>query len=193
MVKKRVQKLKKRRNNAAGMAKTKHEALSQNSGGVSGPVAPEHVRRKVARQSKFMSHIIDSHKLSLSAKTSKLKKKQKRKPILAALADLSSLSGALHDAAHSDVVSAGKRAVPKGLGIGGCKKRTIICDKESERLQQVLAHPQFKLNPIAAVTAHLTATLPPVPPMPRLKPSQTAGSKRRQKQLKERPNMMQMD
>jgi hypothetical protein len=37
------------------MAKTKHESLSQNSGGVSGPVAPEHVRRKVARQSKFMS------------------------------------------------------------------------------------------------------------------------------------------
>ena len=35
--------------------------------------------------------------------------------------------------------------------------------KESERLQAVLENPQFRADPIAAVTKHLQATLPPAP------------------------------
>ena len=35
--------------------------------------------------------------------------------------------------------------------------------KESGRLQAVLANPQFRADPVAAITKHLEATLPPVP------------------------------
>ena len=52
--------------------------------------------------------------------------KGKRKPVSAALADLSSLSGALRDAASSDAAKAELKAKPKGLGVGGCKQRTRI-------------------------------------------------------------------
>lgn len=38
--------------------------------------------------------------------------------------------------------------------------------QETERLQQVLSHPQFKEDPIAAITNHLMATMPAAGPPP---------------------------
>ena len=52
--------------------------------------------------------------------------KGKRKQLSGALADLSSLSGALLDAASSDAAKAEQKANPKGLGVGGAKKRMRI-------------------------------------------------------------------
>lgn len=46
---------------------------------------------------------------------------------------------------------------------------------------QVLAHPQFQADPIAAVASHLAATLPPAPPPP--KPAADPARRRQQKQL----------
>lgn len=40
---------------------------------------------------------------------------------------------------------------------------------ESARLQQVVQHPEFQNDPLAAITSHLSATLPPPPPAPRPK------------------------
>lgn len=59
-------------------------------------------------------------------------------------------------------------------GIGNCR------DRETARLQQVLVHPQFKADPVAAVTAHLAATLPPPPraPKPARKQEQQPGSRK---------------
>jgi hypothetical protein len=34
---------------------------------------------------------------------------------------------------------------------------------EGQRLQQVLEHPAFKADPLAAIAHHLQATLPPAP------------------------------
>ena len=39
--------------------------------------------------------------------------------------------------------------------------------QETDRLQQVLANPQFRADPFAAITSHLAATMPPVPAQPR--------------------------
>ena len=39
--------------------------------------------------------------------------------------------------------------------------------QETDRLQQVLANPQFRADPFAAIASHLAATMPPVPAQPR--------------------------
>lgn len=49
--------------------------------------------------------------------------KKKRKPLLAALGDLSSLSASLADAEAAQKVSPKSQ---RGLGVGGCKQRTRI-------------------------------------------------------------------
>lgn len=57
-------------------------------------------------------------------------------------------------------------------------------DKETTRLQHVLAHPQFKADPIAAVTAHLAATMPPAPSAPKSKQAKrTKGQRRMARQM----------
>ena len=55
-------------------------------------------------------------------------------------------------------------------------------NQESERMQQVLSHPQFQADPLAAIASHLEATLPPPPPP--LKPKMTAQQKKMQKKMK---------
>lgn len=51
---------------------------------------------------------------------------------------------------------------------------------------QVLAHPEFKKNPIAAVASHLDATLPPIrapeEPAAKKKTPNVPGSRRRKSQ-----------
>jgi hypothetical protein len=55
-------------------------------------------------------------------------------------------------------------------------------NEESERLQQVLQHPTFQADPLAAIASHLEATMPP-PPAP-LKPTMDAKQKKHQKMMK---------
>jgi len=48
----------------------------------------------------------------------------------------------------------------------------------------VLSHPQFKADPIAAVTAHLAATMPPAPSAPKSKQAKrTKGQRRMARQM----------
>lgn len=56
--------------------------------------------------------------------------------------------------------------------------RSACRDRETARLQQVLVHPQFQADPVAAVTAHLAATLPPPPPAPKPVRKQQPGSRK---------------
>ncbi len=51
--------------------------------------------------------------------------------------------------------------------------------QEAERLQRVLKHPLYKLDPIKAITSHLSQVLPPVPP---------AGTAQQPGQGKPKPN-----
>ena len=47
-----------------------------------------------------------------------------------------------------------------GAGVHSQRERQRIAAEESQRLQQVLQHPVFLKDPIAAVTNHLNNTLP---------------------------------
>jgi hypothetical protein len=49
-------------------------------------------------------------------------------------------------------------------------------NEESERLQQVLQHPTYQSDPLAAIASHLEATMPP-PPVPR-KPTMDAHQRK---------------
>ncbi|GAX73553.1 hypothetical protein CEUSTIGMA_g1004.t1 [Chlamydomonas eustigma] len=50
-----------------------------------------------------------------------------------------------------------------GQAVGTLRVRKMIMAQEKERVQQVVAHPMYQLDPITAITNHLTATLPPRP------------------------------
>ena len=99
----------------------------------------------------------------------------------------------------------------KGLGVGGTKKRVRIVEQETKRLQQVsrglfpsevpplilmcisratrnpllqvLAHPQYRADPIAAITTHLSSKLPmaPEPPKQKADPQRIKQQKARRK------------
>lgn len=55
-------------------------------------------------------------------------------------------------------------------------------EQETERLAKVLSHPQYQADPIAAITNHLSTTLPP----PRAPPRPAADPKQRRKEKKQR-------
>ncbi|KAK9815410.1 hypothetical protein WJX72_003228 [[Myrmecia] bisecta] len=144
-----------------------------------GPSPPVHIRKKVARRVRFFEKVAASN--PLGARGTIQKKQKRRRQPSAALADLSTLADSLGEAANKLTTKADKKQ--KGLGVGGCKARTRITADETARLQQVLAHPHFKANPIAAITNHLTAMLPPVPEpaKPKTPSAQELKEKRRQR------------
>ena len=51
---------------------------------------------------------------------------------------------------------------------------------------QVLAHPQFQADPIAAVTSHLQATLPPPEPVKAQRTNKNGSQNRRRRKDKAR-------
>lgn len=54
---------------------------------------------------------------------------------------------------------------------------------ETDRMQQVLAHPQYMANPLAAIKNHLEATLPAAAlPKPQQQNKLSKGQQRRNKQ-----------
>lgn len=52
---------------------------------------------------------------------------------------------------------------------------------ETKQLAAVLAHPQFKANPFAAIQQHLATTIPAPVPEPAVKAPAKAGSKKKKK------------
>jgi hypothetical protein len=105
---------------------------------------------------------------------------QKRKKPSVALTDLASLTASLAEtAAELDASSAGKRQL--GRSVGTQRGRERVAQVESGRLQQVLAHPQFQADPLAAVASHLAATLPPPPQQPSKQQLKDPAQLRREK------------
>lgn len=146
-----------------------------------GPQPPKHVKRKISKKVEFLERIAKS---SLTSKGGIQKKKahSKQKQI-----DLSSLSGNLeiiakkqspgfkvgakrirmnsgakHLKLESEPEASTSREArrPFGESVGTNAVRRIILEKETERLQQVVSHPVYKSDPIAAITNHLSRTIP---------------------------------
>ena len=107
------------------------------------------------------------------------KRRAKKRAPSAALASLSSLGVSLDEAAAGG--GGGQRQF--GRSLGTARARARVAEVEAPRLQQVLAHPQFQANPLAAVASHLAATLPPPPPPPaaRQAPKDAAAARREKK------------
>ena len=103
-------------------------------------------------------HSTASQKGIISGTASRKRKKRKEPSKV-----FSTFAASLAD--QLDLVSAdGKRNFKlPGKSINNLKAREKIAKDETKRMIQVLDHPQFQANPLAALTSHLTATLPPPP------------------------------
>lgn len=170
MVKKRVKatKVRKEAKEHAGSAQAQQ-----------GPSPPGHVKKKVTKKLHFLERVADSKQQALAARSVIRKKKHKSKAKQAkALPDLSSLAELLAEVDHKQQQQQQdpkqqqqpeqQSNTHKGRTeqITGSKARRIVTQTETARLQQVLAHPDFKANPLAAIKNHLAATLPEPAPQP---------------------------
>ena len=116
---------------------------------------PVHLRKRVIRKANFL----DKVRSSQTKKPSRVQKRNhKRRAVPPALADLSSLGAALEAAAGSHKVQAARQGSCQGKG--GSRKRLKVTVQETVRLQQVLKHPTYQQNPLAAIQEHLKASLP---------------------------------
>ena len=96
-----------------------------------------------------------------------MKRKGKRRGgVGAALSDFASLESTLGDIAGgeggaSPLGRLGRMRGAKGrkVRVMRGKQRTRLCASETGRMQAVLAHPEFRSNPIAAISNHIVAAL----------------------------------
>ena len=107
-----------------------------------------HQKRKVTKRAKFLEKI-------RVATANKMKKSGKKKGASAAFSDFATLESTLGDIARKGM-SPGKKDKVRVLR---AKARTKLAATESQRMQQVLAHPTFQENPIAAISNHIAASL----------------------------------
>lgn len=144
-----------------------------------GPAPPKHIQRKIVRKVKFLERVAAT---KLTANKGGVAKKKKKRQPSAALTDLASLTASLNEAAGSleAAASVGQRR-QFGTSVGTQRGRERVAEVETQRLQQVLAHPQFVANPLAAITSHLAATLPAAPTKAPAGPSKDAATLKRDK------------
>ena len=107
-----------------------------------------HQKRKVTKRAKFLEKI-------RVATANKMKKSGKKKGVSAAFSDFATLESTLGEIARKGM-SPGRKDKPVVLR---AKARTKLAATESRRMQQVLAHPTFQTNPIAAISNHIAASL----------------------------------
>jgi hypothetical protein len=112
-----------------------------------------HQKRKVTKRAKFLEKI-------RVATANKMKKSGKKKGVSAAFSDFATLESTLGEIARKGM-SPGRKDKPVVLR---AKARTKLAATESRRMQQVLAHPTFQTNPIAAISNHIAASLKAKPP-----------------------------
>uniref|UniRef100_A0A7S1X502 Ribosome biogenesis protein SLX9 n=1 Tax=Tetraselmis chuii TaxID=63592 RepID=A0A7S1X502_9CHLO len=152
-----------------------------------GPQASAKLQKKVERKTNFLARVATSAVVASGA-VKKKKSSGKRKAVSKALADFSSLDDVLKEINHpgKEGAEGGSKARKDGMGVGACKKRMKITRKENERMQMVMGHPQYKANPLSAITSHLQAVLPSqAPPKQSAKTgkpaNQNGSAKRKQK------------
>eukprot|EP00877_Chromochloris_zofingiensis_P009667 jgi/Chrzof1/4954/Cz15g06060.t1 len=150
---------------------------------IDGPAPPQHMQRKISRKVNFLEKVAASKKAVQQHKAG-VKKKRKVKP----LPDLKALAGSLDELLAQQQVQKPKQQQQQQKGLAcsvkRLKARALIAAKETARLHQVLEHPEFKANPIQAITNHLASTLPPPPAAPQQNRQQSKHKKKKQ-----RPNV----
>ncbi|XP_024359792.1 uncharacterized protein [Physcomitrium patens] len=149
------------------------DAASEWSSEAGGTSASERasVKRKMAKQIRFLNKLEETQRV-LSAQKKNFKKKRKSQKTGRALNDLSSLSEFLPSITASTTTTTSSKVLRS-------KAKQTIVTNETKQLAAVLSHPQFKANPFAAIQQHLTTTLPPPLPVPNVKVTAKAGSKKK--------------
>lgn len=118
----------------------------------------------------FLDKVAASSKAGVSKPAS-----NQRRRAGATLHNLASLSGVLDEVQKEVLTKAAAaqqqhrpaaKTKPMGQSVHSGRARAAIQATETARLQQVLQHPVFQSNPIAAITNHLKSTLPAPPAAP---------------------------
>lgn len=141
-----------------------------------GPAPAAHVQRKLAKKMQFMDKLAAANSSSRAGGSSGLgvqgaatkkrsaqKQKKKRRPI-AALEDLGSLQATLEEAAaaQAQASSLGAERKKNAASAQHSRGRALIAAQESARLMQVLSHPAYKADPLAAIAKHIAASVAPL-------------------------------
>ncbi|CAM6043114.1 unnamed protein product [Sphagnum compactum] len=147
------------------------------------------LKRKMAKQLRFLSKLQETQRV-LSA-TKKIAKKRRRSQTAAGktLNDLSSLAEFL-PSIYIPTAAAEAKPTTKILR---SKARQKIVVQETKQLAAVLAHPQFKSNPFAAIQQHLSNTLPSPPPPLQPNTKQMSNQKPGAKNKTRKKNAQSMD
>ena len=91
--------------------------------------------------------------------------------------DLSAIRAALEESTAQPDKKA-QQSSSSCQGRGGARKRTQVTAQETARLQQVLTHPAYQEDPLAALQQHLGDSLP-VAAVPEAAPKQKQPKGRR--------------
>eukprot|EP00884_Botryococcus_braunii_P022973 jgi/Botrbrau1/935/Bobra.0167s0046.1 len=157
-----------------------------------GMAIPTHLQRKVARKVKFLERVAASRPDALAPRNAIKKRRRRRKEGPGPLGSLGTLAASLAEAAKEHQSRVKQRL--KGLGVHGTKKRLRLVQKETERLHLVCGNQTYRNDPLAAISSHLEARLPPLPeasaPAPAVKKLTKAEKKKR---AVERRFMKQLD
>jgi hypothetical protein len=150
-----------------------------------GPAPPKHIKRKITKKVEFLERVAKSSQVSKKYGVQKTKKAPKQIDLsslsgnleiiaqkqLAGLKLLGKakrrvrISGAKHlkpksEPEEREASASDDSRRPFGESVGTNAVRRIILEKETSRLQQVVSHPVYKLDPIAAITNHLSRSVP---------------------------------
>lgn len=81
----------------------------------------------------------------------------------------------------------------RGSSVKSVKQRKYLTAESTARAVEVTAHPAFNANPLAAVMAHLEATLPAAPPVPKTADERAMDKARRRAKPKTAKQRQQRD
>ena len=118
--------------------------------------------------------------------------------------DLSALAGSLEDILgrqqqqqqergqqHQQLTGAARKGVGSSVKRAGARESLV--SSESARMAAVLAHPDYRADPLAAIARHLEATAPPPPPPPpQARGGRAARNKKKKKSKSGSDSMMMM-
>lgn len=167
-----------------------------------GPEPPGHVKKRLTKKLHFLERVADSKRQALAANAGIRKKSHKSKdkqqkplPDLHSLAELLAEVGQKQQQQAPNKGQLGAEQPNKQKGrteqINGTKARRTVTQVETTRMQQVLAHPEFQANPLAAIRNHLAATLPEAVPVKPQSKQQQQSRRPKQKKAKAQSTMMQ--
>jgi hypothetical protein len=159
-----------------GAARFKHKVESP-AEKRDGPLPPAHVQRKIARKVNFLDKVANSKAKVLAAKASiKKKVSKKNKP----LPSLNNLAESLSDILKQPNPNAASQSLQQRRVVSAVG-RLHTESREAARLKKVLKNDFYQSNPLAAITGHLNATLPPAPAPPKKQDQQKPKQRKKKK------------